>query len=156
MPTYAKETGVPVENSLTEIRKTLTRYGATRFAMIEEAGQVGVGFEMRNRSIRFVLPLPRPDAEEFEITTGNQHARYGTGKYSQARHEKAVRQRWRALALVIKAKLEAVESSIETFDEAFMAQIVLPNGQTMGRWATPQIEQAYLSGNMPPLLGTRS
>jgi hypothetical protein len=66
--------------------------------------------------------------------------------------EQAVRQRWRALALVIKAKLEAFESGIETFEQAFLANILLPDGQTVGQWMVPQVEQAYLTGTMPGLL----
>ena len=71
---------------------------------------------------------------------------------AEAAHEQATRQRWRALALSIKAKLESVESGIEQFEEAFMAQIVLPNGKTVGEWVAPQIEASYKSGNMPPML----
>lgn len=33
-----------------------------------------------------------------------------------------------------------------------MAHILLPNGQTMGEYAAPQIAQAYESGTVPPLL----
>ncbi|WP_198651245.1 hypothetical protein [Salinicola sp. CPA57] len=66
--------------------------------------------------------------------------------------EQACRQRWRALALVIKAKLEAVESGITMFEEEFLAHIVLPNGGTVGGWMLPQIKKSYDSGSMPPLL----
>lgn len=55
--------------------------------------------------------------------------------------------------LAIKSKLESVESGIEQFDEAFMAQIVLPDGRTMAEYAMPQIAKSYTSGTMPPLLG---
>lgn len=48
--------------------------------------------------------------------------------------EQATRQRWRALHLVVKAKLEAVESGITVFDDEFLAHIVLPDGGTVGRW----------------------
>jgi hypothetical protein len=67
-------------------------------------------------------------------------------------YEQAERQRWRALALVIKAKLEAVESGITEFEREFMAHIVLPGGGTVGDWMLPQIEQAYSSGQMPAML----
>lgn len=59
---------------------------------------------------------------------------------------------WRALLLTIKAKLEAVAGGIEEFDDAFMAQIVLPTGETMGERSRPLIAQAYESGKVPPLL----
>lgn len=50
------------------------------------------------------------------------------------------------------ARLEAVESGITVFEEEFMAHIVLPNGQTVGEFMTPQIESAYRDGKMPPML----
>lgn len=38
-----------------------------------------------------------------------------------------------------------------------IAHTVLPNGQTVGQWMLPQVEEAYSTGNMPsfmPELGT--
>ncbi|MBI2798928.1 MAG: hypothetical protein HYX63_01375 [Gammaproteobacteria bacterium] len=66
--------------------------------------------------------------------------------------QQAVRQRWRALNLVIKAKLEAVESGISVFEEEFLAHIVMPNNQRVGQWMLPQIAAAYSSGKMSPML----
>jgi hypothetical protein len=68
--------------------------------------------------------------------------------------EQEERQKYRALLLVIKAKLESVESEIETFEQAFLAHLALPGSstQTVGEWLTPQIEKAYREGSMPMLL----
>lgn len=66
--------------------------------------------------------------------------------------EQAVRQRWRALALVIKAKLEAIASEISTFDDEFLANIVLPDGSVTGDWMRPQVAEVYRTGTMPALL----
>jgi exopolysaccharide biosynthesis predicted pyruvyltransferase EpsI len=52
----------------------------------------------------------------------------------------------------IKAKLEAVEDESASFDEEFLAYLVLPNGQTVGDTALPGIENAYLTHEMPKLL----
>ena len=60
--------------------------------------------------------------------------------------------RWRALLLVIKAKLEAVTAGISTIETEFLANIVLPDNTTAGEWMLPQIDRAYRSGEMPPLL----
>jgi hypothetical protein len=46
----------------------------------------------------------------------------------------------------------AWRSNIELFEEAFMAQIIMPDGRTMSEWARPQIELAYRTGKMPPLM----
>lgn len=38
------------------------------------------------------------------------------------------------------------------YAEEFLAYVVLLNGETVGNWLAPQIEQSYASGSMPPLL----
>ncbi len=53
---------------------------------------------------------------------------------------------------MIKAKLEAVASGVSTFEEEFLAHVVLPNGDTIGDWLAPQIANAYDTKKMPPLL----
>jgi hypothetical protein len=65
------------------------------------------------------------------------------------------RRRWRCLLLNVKAKFEAVENQIVTFEEEFLAHIVVPGtGETVGAWAAPRIAEAYERGaHMPPLLG---
>lgn len=60
--------------------------------------------------------------------------------------------RWRALALVIKAKLEAVAAGITTIEDEFLAHTVLPDGQTVGEFMQPQIAIAYERGSMPTTL----
>jgi hypothetical protein len=56
------------------------------------------------------------------------------------------------LALCIKAKLEAVEAGIVTFDEEFFAHIVLPGGQTVGERLIPELGRALEGRPLPPLL----
>jgi hypothetical protein len=147
---YAESTSVPSDKSRSEIERTLTRYGADQFIYGWGDDQAIVGFRMKGRQIKFVLPMPNRAAREFWITPARGTQR--SEEQAAAAHEQAVRQRWRALALVIKAKLEAVESGIVEFDDEFLAHIVLPDGQTFGQWAKPQIESAYRSGEMPALL----
>ena len=68
-----------------------------------------------------------------------------------------MRQRWRALALIVKAKPEATETGITTFEEEFLSYIVLPDNQTVGECMLPQIiEEAYQRGEMPRMLPGRS
>jgi len=56
------------------------------------------------------------------------------------------------LALVIKAKLEAIDSDISTFDDEFLAHIIMPNGRTVGEETRPLIAHAYATREMPALL----
>lgn len=57
-----------------------------------------------------------------------------------------------AEACCIKAKLESIESGIETFEDAFLAHIMMPDGATVGEHAKPMIARSYESGTMQPLL----
>lgn len=149
MAQFAKDTDVSPEKTLIEVQMTLKRYKAAKFAFGEDGKNLSIAFEMSGRRVRFAVPLPTYEDGRRAI---NQHAK---GEFDQKIFDQAVRQRYRALLLCIKAKLESVESGIETFEEAFMAQILLPTGETMSEWAIPQIRQAYETGQvMPPLLGS--
>ena len=150
MTRYAEKTSVASDRSRAEIEKTLVRYGADQFMYGWQEDKAIVGFRMSGRMIKFILPMPDRAAKEFTHTP-NKNQRRSEDAIAQA-FEQAIRQRWRALALVIKAKLEAVETEIVTFDNEFMAHIVLPDGQTVGQFMRPQIESAYETGDMPPLL----
>lgn len=149
MPTYAAGTDVSTDKSIAEIRRTLQRWGATQFLWGEEATRAVVAFQMRGRQVRFELPMPDRAAKEFTRTpTGRPRAA------TQAReaHEQAVRQRWRALNLVIKAKLEAVEARVSTFETEFLSHTVLPNGRTVAEEIEPTVTRAYETQQMPELL----
>lgn len=152
MTLYAKNTNVSVSASKQEIDKILARYRAERRGVMEEPGRALVIFEREGRRVQMEMFLPHPDGEEFK----RKRSSYGreAGEFDPERHEQACRQKWRALGLVLKAKLEAVESGITTFETEFLAHIMLPGGGTVGKWFKPQLEQSYKNGKMPPLLGS--
>lgn len=141
MGTYAADTKVPVDRSRTEIEKTLSRYGATAFGYITAEGAAMVEFAASDRRIRFVIEVPAENDPRFARTSTG---RARTADSARAAREQLHRQRWRALALVIKAKLEAVDAGILSFEESFMSNIVLPSGKTVAEEIGPQIEAAYL------------
>lgn len=154
MAKFAANTEVSAEKSRSEIERTLTRYGANAFMYGWEGSRAIIGFRAHNRMLRFVLPMPDKGAREF---THTRHENEWSQKRlsqpaAEERYDQAVRQRWRALALAIKAKLEAVEAGITEFESEFLAQIVLPNGKTMADHSRPLIEKAYETGEMPLLL----
>lgn len=136
---YARDTAVSVERSKAEIEKILSRYGAQQFMTGWDQDRALIAFVMSERRIRFFLPMP--DKKQFE-TTPSGRVRHDQDDIDKA-WEQAQRQSWRALLLVIKAKLEAVESKITTIDDEFMAHIVMPGGKTLGEIARPQIADAY-------------
>lgn len=152
MTKYAAQTEVSSSRSRDEIERTLERYGADQFLYGWQESNAVVGFQMEGRRVRFVLPLPAKDAPEFTeyVSRGRLTAR--TDEAARKLYEQAVRQRWRALALVIKAKLEAVETGISEFEDEFMANIVLPDGKSVSQWMRPQIAEAYRIGSMPAML----
>lgn len=152
---YAEKTSVSVAISRAELEATLTRYGASAFASMIQSGKASVMFEAEGRRVLFELPLPK--IEDFATVTHTSEYRRDIVKertpgQQQKVWEQACRQRWRALNLVVKAKLEAVESGITTFEDEFLAHIVLPDGKTVGKWFKPQLEQSYAKGKMPPML----
>ena len=150
MTRYAEKTSVPSDRSRAEIEKTLMRYGADSFMYGTSGTRAMIAFEAHGRRVQFRLPMPDRDADEFKRTPARRTTR--SPEQREAAYEQAVRQRWRALALVIKAKLEAVEAGITEFEDEFLAHIMLPGGATAGDWLRPQIATAYETGKMPPLL----
>ncbi len=150
MSRYAEGTAVSSDKSKAEIEHTLRRYGATAFMSGWDAGRAVIGFEMEGRRIRFTLPMPDRQAREFTHTPGRNLERHRDDQ--ERAYEQAVRQRWRALALVLKAKLEAVAAGITVFEDEFLSHIVLPSGETVGQWLKPQIHLAYETKTMPPML----
>lgn len=149
---YAEGTRVPVNRSRDQIEHELGRHGATAFAYIKNADRSAIAFELGGRHIVISVPMPTPEAAVEEATRAARARRKGPPGNAAEALEYAAQQRWRALLLLVKAKLEAVASGIVTLEEEFLANTVMPNGQTMGQWALPQVEQAYRTGRMPPML----
>lgn len=148
MTRYAEKTQVPSDRSRAEIEKTLTRYGAESFFSGWDAGQAAIGFAMKGRQYRVVLPMPNRSSEDFTLTpTGKDRS----ASAAEAAYEQAVRQRWRALALMVKAKLEAVAAGIVTFEVEFLPHTVLPSGHTVAQDILPAVESAYASGDVARL-----
>lgn len=154
MATYAKDTDVSVAKSRAEIEGLIIRYGATSTAFMNGPGRAMIAFEAKGRRILFELPLPDQNDKRFThvlLGRSSTPTRRAPEKAMEV-WEQACRQRWRALALVIKAKLEAVETGISQFEDEFMANIVMPDGQTVSAHVRPKIAAAYESGTMVPLL----
>ena len=146
---YAEGTSVPTEKSQAELVALIRRYGASAYQWAEQDRRVGLQFTMKELRLRFLLTLPSITDRKFAVTpTGRVKAEHAR---AQA-YEQEVRRLFRALLLVVKAKFEAVESGILTFEEAFLAHIVLPSGGTIGERTIPAIANAYEGADLPPLL----
>lgn len=143
--TFAKKTKCSVGRTQDEIRKTLAKHSASAFAFAESIEMAQVQFELKNRRIKMSIPL------DVKNKTKNSKG-YLMDEKSV---EQSTRTKWRCLLLSIKAKLESIENKITSFDQEFMAHIVLPNGTTVGDLVIPEIEYSYQNNKMPPLLGFR-
>ncbi len=147
---YAEKTSVSVSRTKADIEDLVQKHGADQFVSGYKGDIAVIGFSMEGRQIRFFLPLPDKNASEYWHTPGRGQRRTEEGAY--AAWEQACRSRWRALYLIVKAKLEAVEAGISTVEREFFYDIVLPDGRTAGEWMAPQIEEAYQTGQMPAML----
>jgi len=146
---YAKGTEVSVAKSQAEIQNIIMRYGATTFMFGQSLDGASIAFEAKGRRVQFFLPLPKKDERRF-LVDGRNYRR--TPEKQHIAWEQACREKWRSLCLCIKAKLEAVDAGITTFEDEFMAHIVMPDGLTVGQHIRPRIADAYESGTMLPML----
>lgn len=150
MTRYASNTEVSSDSSRMEIERTLRRYGAEQFMNGWDPNRAIVAFVIHGRQVRFILPMPDPNDRRFTHTPTRGTPRSATAR--AAEYEQAIRQSWRALNLVIKAKLEAVEAGIVSFDLEFMPHFVLPDGSTVADVVLPNIQRAYETGVVGDLL----
>lgn len=150
MAKYAENTNVSSDKSKTDIERALNRFGADGFIYAIDNGKAAIMFRYRGKHLKFVLDLPDRKSRKFTHTeTGRKRK---SDKSIEDAYESAVKRKWRALYLTIKASLVSVDDGIKTFEQAFLGNIILPNGKTVDEMIIPQIEEAYESGNMPPLL----
>lgn len=145
MSKYAATTTVSSESSRNEIEKTLKRYGADQFAYASSSNKTVIAFIKDGKQVRFDLPLP--NRADYVLTP--------TGKLrvpssQEDAYSQVCRQKWSALNIVVKAKLEAVESGIAVFEQEFLAYIVLPNGMTVSDMVIPEVQKAYEFQNYKP------
>ncbi|MBB4154131.1 hypothetical protein GGQ80_002041 [Sphingomonas jinjuensis] len=139
---YAENTTVSVEKSIAGIISLVKRAGAQRVAQFDEPEQFTITFELANRMIRFQVALP---------PLGEMPVRDGRGvtlppARRAEKRQQAHRQKARALLLVIKAKLESVESEVETFEQAFLPNVVMADGATVYERIAAPIAAEYERG----------
>ena len=127
---YAEGTTVDAGKSRGEIDTYLHRRGAAEFGFSVTPELFAIQFRIRERAVRFVISRPKG----------------GTPQKREAEE----RRLWRALLLVLKAKFEAIDSGITTFDREFLAHLVTAAGPTVGDVIAIQLERA-LAGEGAPL-----
>lgn len=143
---YAAETDVAVSKSKAQIEALLIQHGAKDYASGWSETHDRLQFTMRERTIRFALP--RPDRADRWISH-DRNGRARTAATIDRVIEQLDRQRWRALYLVIRAKIEAVEAGIAVFEQEFLAFIVGPGGLTIGDILVPRLATGTLWKALP-------
>lgn len=146
MSKYAQNTKVASASTLTEIQSLLARRGVRDFGQMTSDGAATVFFRKDGVNYKMSLPYPDPDSTEFTHTPQTQERRAEETRWRF--YEQEVNRRFRALLIVIKAKLVAVDEGIVTFESEFLAHAVLSDGRTMMEHAQPALEAAGSGGPM--------
>lgn len=146
---YAEDTKVPFEKSVADIVGLLKRAGANQIGQMDDKRFYAIQFTLADRMIRFRLPLQSLD----EMPRVNGRNQTLTLAQRKERLAQAHRSRARALLLVIKAKLESVESNIETIEQAFLANVVMADGATVYDRIAGPIALEYQSGRPSGVAG---
>lgn len=123
---YAARSAVPVNRSRGEIESLLTRIGADSTAFMGDANAAAVAFRLHGRN--YVIRLPYPQAR------------------NDRERDQGIRSLWRAMGLLVKAKLIAVESGVTTAEAEFLAHAMLPSGQTLVEHLNDHPDQLTTSG----------
>ena len=151
-PRYAARTQVSPERTRAEIEQTLRRFGADQFLHAWEPGRAYIGFRVRGYPVRMTLPLPDP-GDFHRYRRANSHSwTTRTPEAARKAWEQAERQAWRALLLIIRAKLEAVQAGITTFEHEFLSDMLLPGDITIGQAVIPNLDESLSAGRLPSLL----
>jgi hypothetical protein len=104
--TYAANTKVSVTRSREQVIDFLRKHGAVEFAFGIRSGTSILTFALDDREIRITIDMPEREQECMS--------------------------RWRAILLIVKAKLEAISSGISTIEREFLADVVVAaDGRTV-------------------------
>lgn len=151
---YAADTVVGVDRTQVEIHGLLAKHGATARAVgvDESTGRASIMFVLSGRQIRVEVLLPTngpptsPPRGWYRWTDAQRQ------RWTTDQREKLARSTWRGLLLLLRAKLEAIEGGYSSVEHEFLADVLLPDGQTVGQLVMPAVKKAYLTGGPTKLL----
>jgi hypothetical protein len=132
---YAQDTKVPAGITKDEIERLLRKGGASQIfsGFDEDTKQITLGWRLEGRNYKLTSSTDRP-----------------TRRCDEQQIE---REAWRVLLLLLKAKLEVIAAGGTTFESEFLANLLLPDGSTVGEDVLPKVAIAYENATMPNLLG---
>ena len=146
---YAENTTVSCEKTQAEIQKILLKNGASKFAFMHDENLAKIGFFAHGKYVVFKLPLPNQKEGRFWKTERRHYTRSSDQAFQAWKQE--CRSRWRAFFLCIRAKFEAVEAGITSFEQEFLAHFAMPDGKTFGDLAIPEYEKCLSNKGVPQL-----
>lgn len=150
---YAKGTSVPTSRTEAEIRKLLAEHGANRLAVMTDLEQrrVEIAFQVDRLAFRMAVPMPDPSDRAFNYTN-HRTPRELTKQERDRKLSQAERERWRAVLLLVKAKLQAIQLGVSTWEEEFLPYLVIDRrGQTLGQKVLPNLQAVLETGDLPTL-----
>jgi hypothetical protein len=121
------------DKALGEIQKILQRFGCGRFGVMTDwdAGVLLIQFELNGRQVSFPASFKGYAAEWLKEKPYNSNYRYSRVEHEKRALEIGSVAVYSILRDWIKAQVTAVETGLISFDEVFMAHIMLPNGTRM-------------------------
>lgn len=128
---FAEGTSVAIDKSRAEVETLLERHGASHVAIMRSPEESIVVFQIGVLRVRRAVQVP---------TQGSAEAR-----------DREHRRRWRALVLILKAKLEMITGGESTMEREFLADMMLPNGETVESEFLPKLLQALQANKQPRL-----
>jgi hypothetical protein len=150
---YAEHTSVSVEKSKATIETLLAQHGADDiFTGISRAQCIAfVAFVIDERQVKLMLPLP-----DINAIPRKRHRR-GDGACLEDRTddqiskewEQQCRQRWRALLLVVRGKLEMIEIGASSVDREFLADFAMRDGRVLWQAIAPQLDNMNQVPQLP-------
>ena len=128
---FAEGTKVTVDSSRGEISGILAKHGVKRMGWFGDSDTGDeLQFDLEGGSYR--LSIKKPTAAALRARDGHLYT-YPQNTDWEAKAEAEWRRVWRANVLLLKAKLEFIDSGDTTLDRELLPYRVLANGQTLGQ-----------------------
>jgi hypothetical protein len=123
-----KDTRVSVDQTQGAIRRMLQYHNAKGVQFREDWAANTLGFSFIHAKKTETAEIPMIVHMHIQIWPKGKKPWDATESSRQQRE----RQVWRALYWYLKAQLEAVEFGLRTFEDAFLADVVVQDGRTVG------------------------
>lgn len=124
---YASNTNVSVDKSMSQVRQMLTRNKSQGVAIAETEEGAATQFIFDNKPYKFVIRYPSKTEERIAFTNSG---RPRTESKIDIEIESEKRRLWRCMVLYIKAAIEAHNNGLVDFKRSMVGYMLLPSGKT--------------------------